>query len=174
MSGVTVVHVLWGHLRNVDSGNVISCGEFVVVHPFPLFKILICQFCPHGNCKTTQASPGKARDVFLLLSLGAQPPWLPLVKSGNVEMVVPVHAAFQSAHPRTAVLNREQSSPEEKCLLRRQSEQSLRSQWGLAVSGRKPGCKYSFFKDLISCYVLTWLLEWSGREKDFSKDLHPD
>lgn len=86
--------------------------------------------------------------------------WLPFGKLGHVEMVAPGHAALQPAYSETAVLNWAWSSPEEKCLLKKQSEQSLYSQWGLAVSGRIPGCKYSSSEDLISCYVLMWLLEW--------------
>lgn len=77
MSGgkVTVTRVLQGYFRSVPDDKVTSCAVFVVVHLFPLFKILICQYCPHGDSKTTQTSPGKANDVFLLLCLSLASFW---------------------------------------------------------------------------------------------------
>lgn len=77
MSGgkVTVTRLLQGYFRSVPDDKVTSCAVFVVVHLFPLFKILICQCCPHGDSKTTQTSPGKANDVFLLLCLSLASFW---------------------------------------------------------------------------------------------------
>lgn len=120
---------------------------------------LLCLFCPHGNSKTTQTCPSKASGVFLLLSLSLASFWeVPGCRNGGT-----CACCSLVCTPRDSSML--SSSPGEKCLLKRQSEQSLYSQWELAVSGRIPGCKYSFFKDLISCYVLMWLLEWFWKRK---------
>lgn len=155
MSGgkVTVTHVLQRYFESVPSDKVISCAVFVVVHLFPLFKILICRFCLHGSSKTTQTSPSKASDVFLLLSLNLASFWeVGACRNGST------WACCTTLRDSCAELSMEFSWRE--MLLKKQSEQSLYSQWGLAVSGRIPGCKYSSSEDLISCYVLMWLQEW--------------
>lgn len=63
---VTVTHLLQGYFGSVHGDKVISCALLVIVHLFPLFKILIWH---PGNSKTTQTSPSTASNVFLLLSL---------------------------------------------------------------------------------------------------------
>lgn len=159
---VTVIQVLQRYLRSVPSDKVTSCAVFAVVHLFPLFKILICQFCPQGNSKTTWTSPHKTIDVFLLLSLSLASFW----EVGGCRNSGTCGCFSSVCTPRdSSMLNWAWSSPGEKRLLKRQSEQSLCSQWGLAASGRIPGCKHSFFKDLISCYVLMWLLEWFWKRR---------